>query len=191
MLICSLIRCLLLLGTAGWSIATLPLASQPTSNSTPLTTKTSTPGGFGTSNVVGLSNQAVSVGDKKLMKSLDSYQWKNRLLLIFAPSENSAAYQQQRQLLQGQQAGLNERDLLIFELLAQGTSHVNGQNIDAEEVAKIRDYFKVSAKDFRVVLVGKDGTAKQYDKSPVSPTAIFTTIDAMPMRRQEMNLRRN
>ncbi len=191
MLICSLIRCLLLLGAAGWSIATLPLASQPTSNSTHLTTKTSTPGGFGTSNVVGLSNQAVSVGDKKLMKSLDSYQWKNRLLLIFAPSENSAAYQQQRQLLQGQQAGLNERDLLIFELLAQGTSHVNGQNIDAEEVAKIRDYFKVSAKDFRVVLVGKDGTAKRYDKSPVSPTAIFTTIDAMPMRRQEMNLQQN
>jgi hypothetical protein len=125
------------------------------------------------------------------MKSLDSYQWKNRLLLIFAPSENSAAYQQQRQLLQGQQAGLNERDLLIFELLAQGTSHVNDQNIDAEEVAKIRDYFKVSAKDFRVVLVGKDGTAKRYDKSPVSPTAIFTTIDAMPMRRQEMNLQQN
>jgi len=191
MLMRSLIRCLLLLGTAGWSIATLPLASQPASNSTPLTTKTSTPRGFGTSNVVGLSNQAVSVGDKKLMKSLDSYQWKNRLLLIFAPSENSAAYQQQRQLLQGQQAGLNERDLLIFELLAQGTSHVNGQNIDAEEVAKIRNYFKVSAKDFRVVLVGKDGTAKRYDKSPVSPTAIFTTIDAMPMRRQEMNLQQN
>src|SRR4028118_53955 len=98
MLMRSFIRCLLLLGAAGWSIATLPLASQPTSNSTPLTTKTSTPGGFGTSNVVGLSNQAVSVGDKKLMKSLDSYQWKNRLLLIFAPSENSAAYQQQRQI---------------------------------------------------------------------------------------------
>ncbi|MBD0263346.1 MAG: DUF4174 domain-containing protein, partial [Tolypothrix sp. Co-bin9] len=40
---------------------------------------------------------------------LKSYQWKNRLLLVFAPEENSPAYQKQMQLFQAQQADFSER----------------------------------------------------------------------------------
>lgn len=123
-------------------------------------------------------------------KSLDAYKWNNRLLLVFAPNEDSPAYQQQMQRLQGQQADLKERDLLVFELLAQGTSRVNGQSIDPEEVAKVRKRFNVGSQEFRVILVGKDGTAKRRDRVPVSPQVIFKEIDSMPMRRQEMNSRR-
>jgi hypothetical protein len=114
------------------------------------------------------------------MKSLESYQWKNRLLLVFAPSENSAAYQQQMQLFQGQQAGFNERDLVIYELLDRGGNRANGQSIDREDAAKIRARFQVSPGEFRVVLVGKDGTSKRRDQSPVSPTVILRKL--MPCR---------
>lgn len=123
-------------------------------------------------------------------KSLDAYKWNNRLLLVFAPNEDSPAYQQQMRRLQGQQADLSERDLLVFELLAQGTSRVNGQSITPEEAAQVRKRFKVSSQEFGVILVGKDGTAKRRDRTPVSPEVIFKEIDAMPMRRQEMNSRR-
>ena len=123
-------------------------------------------------------------------KSLDAYKWNNRLLLVFAPNEDSPTYQQQMQRFQGKQADLSERDLLVFELLAQGTSRVNGQSITPEEAAQVRQRFNVGSQDFRVILVGKDGTAKRRDRTPVSPEVIFKEIDAMPMRQQEMNSRR-
>lgn len=121
------------------------------------------------------SHQAVSLNLKKTM-NLNSYQWKNRLLLVFAPSKDHAAYQQQMMLLQEQQASFDERNLLVIDMLTQTNN----------DLTKIRQQFNVSPEEFRVVLIGKDGTAKRQDNSPVSPKAIFDTIDAMPMRRQEM-----
>lgn len=178
----------LLLGTSGCSIASL-LASQPAVTSTNLSSKTLTSEGFSSSTVKGISKQLVSVKAKNIMQSLDSYQWQNRLLLVFAPSESNVAYQQQRQLLQEEQAGFNERNLLVIELLTEGTSRVGGESVDAQEAAKIREQFQVSPEQFCVVLVGKDGTTKRRLHAPVSSKVIFETIDAMPMRQQEM--RRN
>lgn len=168
----------LLLGASGCSIATLSQASQPAATPSNLSSKTLTPERFSTPTVRGVSK---SVKAKNMMQSLDSYQWKNRLLLVFAPSENNAEYQQQMQLFQGQKANFAERNLLIIELLTEGSS-----SVDAQEATKIRERFKVNPKEFRIVLVGKDGTAKRREQSPVSPQSIFETIDAMPMRRQEM-----
>lgn len=175
----------LFLGASGCSIATLSQASQPTATSTHLSTKI-TPEKFTTKTVKGLSKQVVSIKANNLMQSLDYYQWKNRLLLVFAHSENQAEYQQQMQLFQRQDASFGERNLLIIELFAQGTSRVGSESLDAQETAKIRDRFNVSPDQFCVVLVGKDGTAKRRDNFPVSSKVIFETIDAMPMRRQEM-----
>jgi Domain of unknown function (DUF4174) len=124
------------------------------------------------------SAQTVSLISQKTM-NLNSYQWKNRLLLVFVPSKNNAKYQQQMRLWQGQKAGFDERNLLVIDVLP-------GISIDNEEVAKVRKQFNVNPEEFLVVLVGKDGTAKRRDNSPVSPQAIFETIDAMPMRQQEM-----
>lgn len=171
---------ILLLGASGCSLATLSQASQPAATPSNLSTKI-TAERFTTPTVKGLSKRIVSVKDKDLMQNLDSYLWKNRLLLVFAPSKNNAEYQQQMQLFQGQKASFAERNLLIIELLTEGTSRV-----DAQEAAKIRERFNVNPKEFLVVLVGKDGTAKRQEQSPVSPQSIFETIDAMPMRRQEM-----
>lgn len=168
----------LLLGASGCSIATLSQASQP-ATSTNLSSQL-THDRLSTSTVEGQSKQLVSV-TQKLMPGIDSYQWKNRLLLVFAPSKNNAEYQQQMQLWQGQEASFYERNLLTIELFTEGTS-----SVDAQETAKIRERFNVTSQEFRVVLVGKDGTAKRREQSPVSAQAIFETIDAMPMRQQEM-----
>jgi len=152
---------LLFLGAAGCSMAT-------SASITP------------TSSIVKPSNQAVSLKGKNTM-NLNSYQWKNRLLLVFAPSENHAAYQQQMRLFEGQKASFDERNLLVIDVLTEGANRVEPQ-----EAAKIRAQFNISHEEFRVVLVGKDGTSKRRDNSPVSPKVIFETIDAMPRRRQEM-----
>ncbi len=131
------------------------------------------------------SNLVVNAADSMVF-DLNAYQWKNRLLLVFAPTENNPAYQKQMQLFQAQQAGFNERDLLLVGLLTEGASRVSGQALNQADVAKVRSRFNIAPEEFRVILVGKDGSAKRRDSNPVQPEVIFNQIDAMPMRQREM-----
>lgn len=133
------------------------------------------------------SQELALSGLGNVMKSLDTYKWKNRLLLVFAPSEASAAYKKQMQLLLEQKAGLEDRDLLIVKLLAKGTNHLDSQPIDEATVDQLRSRFDVGQEEFCVILLGKDGTQKRRDEAPVEPAVIFNQIDAMPMRQQEMH----
>lgn len=137
------------------------------------------------------SSQEVATSLKNnAMTSLDDYKWKKRLLLVFAPKEDTA-YQKQMQLFNEQQVGLNERDLLIVQLLIEGTSLIDSQPINPVLAAQIRERFKVEQQDFQVILVGKDGTTKRREHSLVPPKVIFDEIDAMPMRQQEMRSQSN
>lgn len=117
---------------------------------------------------------------------LSNYLWENRLLLVFAPSEADPNYQQQMQSFEATQAGFADRDLLLIELLADGNSHLNDEAIAQEDVEAVRSRYGAAPEDFTVILIGKDGTQKRQDIEPVSAEAIFSEIDAMPMRQREM-----
>lgn len=123
--------------------------------------------------------------------NLHNYQWKNRLLLVFAPSEQNSAYQTQKQLILGHQSQLDDRNLLLVEVFANGRSHVNNQALDHASVAQLRDRFGVSKDEFCLILVGKDGDEKRRDRSPVELAKIFKQVDRMPMRQQEMRQQEN
>lgn len=101
----------------------------------------------------------------------------------------NAAYKQQMQLLEGQKANLDHRDLLVIKLLAAGTSSIDSQPIDPTDVTQLRSRFNLDRDEFSVILVGKDGTEKRREQTPVELADIFTQIDAMPMRQQEMKQR--
>lgn len=133
--------------------------------------------------ITSTSNQTLQ--QTPIVLNLQSYQWQNRLLLVSAPSENTPEYQQQMQLFSDQAAEFADRDLLLIELFTNGTSRINGKNIDSEDVYQIKQQFNIGNK-FSVILVGKDGTAKRRETTPITPGAIFQQIDAMPMRQQEM-----
>jgi Domain of unknown function (DUF4174) len=118
--------------------------------------------------------------------NLSSQKWKNRVLLVFAPSSDNSAYQQQMQIFSEEKVAFLDRDLVLVQVLATGESYANGQKIDENSAVELRDRFDVSKNDFRVILVGKDGSAKRQDTVTVKAKAIFNEIDAMPMRQQEM-----
>ncbi|BBD64134.1 hypothetical protein NIES4072_22040 [Nostoc commune NIES-4072] len=122
--------------------------------------------------------------------NLSAQKWKNRVLLVFAPSVDNPIYQQQMQLLQKHNKGFADRDLVLVQVLATNESYANRQLIDESSAAKLRESFGVDKENFRVILVGKDGSVKRSDATLVQATAIFEEIDAMPMRQQEMQERR-
>ena len=48
--------------------------------------------------------------------------------------------------------------------------------------ARLRQQFGIALRAFAVILIGKVGMEKQREQTPVAPTALFRTIDAVPMR---------
>ncbi len=131
-----------------------------------------------------------SIPDREEVEfNLSDRRWQHRIVLIFAPSELEPAYQQQMQQWKAHSEGIRERDLELVEVLEVGESRVDGQPISRLSAVSLRQQFGVTPEEFAVVLVGKDGTEKQREQAPVDPTVLFRTIDAMPMRQQEMRSR--
>lgn len=120
---------------------------------------------------------------------LSDYGWQHRILLVFAPSTDSSQYRQQMQAWQADVAGTDDRNLKLVQILTIGESQVDGRSISSVSVERLRQQFGITPEEFAVVLVGKDGTEKQRSQTPIDLAALFRTIDAMPMRQQEMRSR--
>ena len=110
--------------------------------------------------------------------------WEKRVLLIFAPTADHAQQIRQRELLDAVEPGLRERDMTVIEAFAD--SRLLDRKAGAQEAASYYRHFDVDSSEFRVILVGKDGTVKLERGRAVDSSDLFTLIDSMPMRRHEM-----
>jgi hypothetical protein len=117
-------------------------------------------------------------------ETLSDLQWQKRPLLVFAPTQNDVRLQEQIGLLKGAIEGLNERDVHINFISTDEVISATEPRLE-EKSDNLRKRFDISD-SFAVLLVGKDGTVKLRDTSPVEPKKLFQTIDAMPMRQKEM-----
>ena len=117
---------------------------------------------------------------------LNAYQWKNRLLFLFASSEEEEAYLTLKKeiVLQGKE--IRDRDLLIFHVLEKGESRLGKEPLNPGQVLFLKRHFSIHPGPFMIILVGKDGGEKLRQDRPVELKEVFRIIDAMPMRQQEM-----
>ena len=114
------------------------------------------------------------------------YQWKNRLLFIFAPNHYHTAFDPLHKSLAAQGAEVSERDLVVFEILESASSNSDEAPDDSVSAHFLRQKFGVRPGDFRVLLIGKDGGIKLDRNDRTELKEIFDLIDSMPMRREEM-----
>jgi len=97
-----------------------------------------------------------------------------RRILIFAPDSANSVFKQQNQIFKEKTAGCVERDILVENYLY------------TPENAKIFNEFQVHPTHFTLLLIGKDGFVKLRSKEVLSANHIFSIIDVMPMRRDEV-----
>jgi hypothetical protein len=126
--------------------------------------------------------------------SLASLKDKQRVLLVFAPSDKDPLFLQQLGLLQHHEEELKDRDLVLIAVPA----HVGGADTlrslhppiasETDQLA-LRSRFHVAQNRFAVILIGKDGGEKMQKHAPVTVEKLISTIDAMPMRKDEMRSR--
>jgi hypothetical protein len=117
---------------------------------------------------------------------LNQFQWKNRLLFIFAPDKGDAFFQVLQSEISTHPYEISERDLVVFKIFENGPSYQEDIQIDHRTAAAIRTKFAAPLGNFTCILVGKDGGVKLRQNSQVKLEQVFDLIDAMPMRREEM-----
>jgi hypothetical protein len=113
-------------------------------------------------------------------------QWKKRLLLVFAADNAQSNFQGLANEISSRQADVDDRDLVVFEILESGTSRMNRSRIEPQKAASIRKQFGIEPDEFTVILVGKDGGIKLKRNDQVRLEEIFQLIDSMPMRQDEI-----
>jgi hypothetical protein len=105
---------------------------------------------------------------------LRDYLWTNRVIITFSTSESTP----ERLLLIKQIAQypceFRKRDLVHIDLISG--------SVDYQSLSQ---RFAMEGKDFKLVLIGKDGKIKLLTTA-VALEDIFALIDTMPMRKKEM-----
>ncbi|GGH20178.1 hypothetical protein GCM10007352_32020 [Mucilaginibacter phyllosphaerae] len=96
-----------------------------------------------------------------------------RVVSVYTIDANNASYQQQIKLLNEDKAGLTERDVIIKTYI------YSDQTADKFKESRIKGYFTIT-------LTGKDGGEKYRSTQPVTLQKLYSTIDAMPMRKDEV-----
>ena len=134
------------------------------------------------------------------VRSVASLRDHYRPLLVLSPTPSPAFCDQVEELARHAHE-LHERQVAIYYLLssdAAGNPSCSYPQPDINTFAEPRKpnvngehtlfhAFQADPTQFTVILIGKDGGEKLRSNKPISFTQLQQTIDAMPMRRQEMS----
>lgn len=120
-----------------------------------------------------------------MAQSLSQHEWKNRVILLFAPAFENSSLQKQMATFQKDIEGLKDRKLIIYQITPNDIEREG--NILEESTSS--DWFKkfvVPKNEFTFILIGLDGGKKMRSSKIVSLGQLFRKIDQMPMRRAEI-----
>ncbi|MCA8831367.1 DUF4174 domain-containing protein [Hymenobacter pini] len=127
---------------------------------------------------LGCAYAAQAQTSTSLAATLRASKWQKRVLLLCAPTPDDADLVRQRQLLGPVRGQLNSRDLLVREIIFS--------QLSTTDTRYLWEQLNVQPGRFAVLLIGKDGGVKRRETTPLPTAQLFSTIDAMPMRQQEM-----
>ena len=121
---------------------------------------------------------------------LTEYRWEKRPLLIFSPHHMDAKLQDMTSRIELSKCQLDDRDMVIGIFPATGNSRLNKRPVPPGQAAAIRHDYNIQSDTFSILLIGKDGYEKYRSEQVSDLNDIFSLIDGMPMRRQEMASKR-
>ncbi len=119
-------------------------------------------------------------------QNLSEHQWRDRVLLVFAPAPDHDSLTRQLSILTKNRAGVTDRDLVIYQFFPDRGIAPDGTPIPTKKTDQWFHQFRVEKGQFAVLLIGKDGAEKLRREQVVARETLFGLIDSMPMRRAEM-----
>ena len=110
---------------------------------------------------------------------LDKYLWKNRVVVTFSPSKNNTERNYFVNSINRNLCKFNSRNIIHIDFI------FNENDQEIENFESSFENISLSTSEFRLILIGKDGGIKLNSRK-ISLEEIFSLIDTMPMRQEEM-----
>ena len=110
---------------------------------------------------------------------LEKYLWKNRVLVTLSPSRNSTERNYFVNSINRNLCKFNSRNIIHIDFIFNEKKH------EIEKFERSFENLSLSNSEFRLILIGKDGGIKLNSRK-ISLEEIFSLIDTMPMRQEEM-----
>lgn len=110
---------------------------------------------------------------------LSTYDQNTNAIIIFAKDNRSDLYEKSITSLTKDPLGLDERNIVIFEIFTSGGIGPGGESLTEEQVDLIRQYYMIDRGNFSEILVS--GGFKEIFRTeiPIEVKEIFKYFDAM------------
>lgn len=131
---------------------------------------------------------SISVESIKAQRFFDQFLWKNRLVLVIDNSATRPNEIKQFMAFYKNEAENKNRDLILITLTNNKT-FLGFQTI-TENPQDLLKQLRLKPSFNGVLLLGKDGGIKFKSNSFTNPEDIYALIDSMPMRKQEVKLKK-
>ena len=136
--------------------------------------------------VIGMLISSEPSANGKDDNTLKAYFWKYRPLILFAQSPDNPSYRAILDSLSANQDKIAERHIVIIETFENGLVRIDGslyKHLNAESLGR---RFSPQKGQLTSILIGKDGGLKLRQEGSLHLGEIFSVIDRMPIRQQEM-----
>ena len=131
-----------------------------------------------------------SYSGNSVAQDFSTHKWENRLVLILTDNTNNEKYLNQVQELKNEPDGIKERKIVVYHITPEKfKTGLSGEKWQKSET-EYRRYKKTDSQP-EIILLGLDGGVKLRAEEFLSTQKLFETIDAMPMRMQEMKRNKN
>jgi hypothetical protein len=134
--------------------------------------------------LLALAACAVGQTTTRAADAIEAMRWQRRVVVIFSNDATDQKLAKQRAILAADAAGVAERRLAVVEVIGDRAT-IDGAPRDDVDVIALRRRCEVGPEQFRVVLIGLDGSEKLRREEAVTTGLLFETIDRMPMRQDE------
>ena len=127
-------------------------------------------------------------------QNLEKHTWKNRILLVKTSDSASDIYQEQIKEFSNATDELKVRKFVLYKITGDHFELINFAKTELNDSGKItgKPIGKTlnDKENFEVILIGLDGGIKLWQTDVLSKEALFSTVDAMPMRRNELSTKK-
>ncbi|MDX1472074.1 MAG: DUF4174 domain-containing protein [Flavobacteriaceae bacterium] len=122
-------------------------------------------------------------------QNLQQHQWKNRVVIVKTAQIDAEIYNAQVKEFKDKPKEMADRKLVLYTIQGDNYQMIDFSSSDDQITGNIKNGFKDSLfnpdSDFEVILIGLDGGVKLRQNTILTKEKLFSTIDAMPMRKAE------
>ena len=124
-------------------------------------------------------------------QNLEKHTWESRILVVKTSDSASEIYQEQIKEFRNATDELKVRKFVLYKITKDHFELIDFANPELNDSGKITGKpigMTLNDKEnFEVILIGLDGGIKLQQTAVLTKEALFNIVDAMPMRRNELN----